>query len=144
MDVIVCYFHEDRVVTQYFDSQFMGHTTADKLVENLKSSLAKLSNRKLLQLSMDGPRVNWKVLSLLCEDRDKQDADLPKLLNIGSCGLHIVHGAFCTGCQATEWKIDGVLKTLCICSMIHLQEKMTSNKLLGQHSSLLNSVQPDE
>ena len=112
MDVIVHYFHEDRVVTQYFDSQFMGHTTADKLVENLKSSLAKLHNRKLLQLSMDGPRVNWKVLSLLCEDRDKQDADLPKLLNIGSCGLHIVHGAFCTGCQATEWKIDGVLRAL--------------------------------
>ena len=25
MDVIVHYFHEDRVVTQYFDSQFMGH-----------------------------------------------------------------------------------------------------------------------
>ena len=25
MDVIVHYFHEDRVITQYFDSQFMGH-----------------------------------------------------------------------------------------------------------------------
>ena len=112
MDVIVHYFHEDRVVTQYFDSQFMGQETADKLVENLKSSLTKLNNRKLLQLLMDGPRLNWKVLSLLCEDREKQDADLPKLLNIGSCGLHIVHEAFCTGCQATEWKIEQVLRAL--------------------------------
>ena len=110
MDVIVHYFHEDRVVTQYFNSQFMGHTTADKLVK--KYLLAKLNNRKLLQLSMDGPRVNWKVLSLLCEDREKQDADLPKLLNIGSCGLPIVHGAFCTGCQATEWKIEQIFRAL--------------------------------
>ena len=112
MDVIVHYFHEDRVVTQYFDSQFLGHTTADKLLESLKSSLSKLKNRKLLQVSMDGPRVNWKLLKLLCEDREKEDADLPKILNIGSCGLHVVHGAFCTGCQATEWKIEGLLRAL--------------------------------
>ena len=112
MDVIVHYFHEDRVVTQYFDSQFLGHTTADKLLESLKSSLSKLKNRKLLQVSMDGPRVNWKLLKLLCEDREKEDADLPKILNISSCGLHVVHGAFCTGCQATEWKIEGLLRAL--------------------------------
>ena len=60
-------------VTQYFDLQFMGCTIVDKLVENLKSSFAKLNSRKLLQISMDGPRVNSKVLSLLCEDREKQD-----------------------------------------------------------------------
>ena len=49
---------------------------------------------------------------MLCEDREKQDADLPKLLNISSCGLHIVCGAFCTGCKATEWKIEQVLRAL--------------------------------
>ena len=112
MDVNVRYFYEDRVVTQYLNSQFMGHTTADELLENLKSSLAQVNNTKLLQISMDGPRVNWKLLSLLCEDREKQDADLPKLLNIGSCGLHVIHGAFCTGCKATEWKVEGVLRSL--------------------------------
>ena len=51
---------------------------------------------------MDGPRLNWKLLSLLNEDRQKEDADLPQLLNVGSCGLHVVHGAFSTGCQSTE------------------------------------------
>ena len=54
----------------------------------------------------------WKLLSLLCEDRGKEDANLPKLLNVGSCGLHVVHAALCIGCQATDWKKEGLLKVL--------------------------------
>ena len=53
MDIIVHYFHEDKCLSQYLDSQFMGHTTVKDLVENLKSTLSKLNNRKLLQISMD-------------------------------------------------------------------------------------------
>ena len=112
MDIIVHYFYEDKVVSQYFDSQFMGHTVATDLLQHLKCSLSKFSYSKLLQISMDGPRVNWKLYSLLCEDREKDDADMPNLLNIGSCGLHVVHGAFYSGCRATDWNIDGILRTL--------------------------------
>ena len=112
MDINVHYCHEDRVVTQYLDSQFLGHTTAVDLLNSLKTSLSKLNNKKILQISMDGPRVNWKLFSMLCEERWKDDADLPKLLNVGSCGLHVVHAAFCAGCQATHLKIDGLLRAL--------------------------------
>ena len=91
----------------------MGHITASDLLKSLKCSLSKLNNRKLLQVSMDGPRVNWKLLSLLCEDREKEDADLAKLLNVGSCGLHVVHATFCTGFQATDWKVEGLLTVSC-------------------------------
>ena len=56
--------------------------------------------------------MNWKLLSLLNEDRQKEDADLQQLLNVGNCGLHVVHGAFCTDCQSTDWEIDGILKAL--------------------------------
>ena len=63
MDITVHYFYEERVVTQYFDSQFLGHTTAGDLLNSLKTSLSKLNNRKILQISMDGPRVNWKIFS---------------------------------------------------------------------------------
>ena len=69
MDIIVHYFNEDYCLSQYFDSQFMGHSTAKDLLEDLKSTLSKLNNRKLLQISQDGPRVNWKLLSLLNEDK---------------------------------------------------------------------------
>ena len=75
-DIIVNYFHEDRVVIQYLDSQFIGHTTASDLLKSLKCSFSKLNNRKLLQISMYGPRINWKLLSLLCEDTEKENADL--------------------------------------------------------------------
>ena len=54
MDIIVHYFHVDKCLSQYFDSQFMGHTTAKDFLENLKSTLSKLKNKKLLQISMDG------------------------------------------------------------------------------------------
>ena len=67
MDMIMQYFHEDKCLSQYFDSQFMEHTTAKDILENLKSTLSKLNNRKLLQISMDGSRVNWKLPSLLNE-----------------------------------------------------------------------------
>ena len=89
----------------------MGHTTASDLLKSLKCKLSKLNNRKLLQTSMDGLRVNWKLLPLLCEDREKKDADLPKLLNVSSCGLHVAHAAFCKGCQATDWK-TGLLRVI--------------------------------
>ena len=112
MDITAHYFHEDRVVTQFFDSQFLGHTTADDLLNSLKTSLSKLNNRKILQISMDGSRVNWKLFSMLCEERQKDDADLPKLLNVGSCGLPVAHAAFCAGCQAIHWKIGGLLRAL--------------------------------
>ena len=56
MDIIMCYFHDDKCLSQYFDSQFMGHTTAKDLLENLKSTVSKLNNRKLLQITIDGPR----------------------------------------------------------------------------------------
>ena len=31
------------------------------------------------------------------------------MINIGSCGLHIVHNAFKSGMEATEWKLDHLL-----------------------------------
>ena len=37
---------------------------------------------------------------------------MPTLLNLGSCSLHIVHGAFKTGAQATGWNIDAILRSM--------------------------------
>ena len=37
MDITVHYSHEDRVVTQYFNSQFVGHTAAADLLNSRKT-----------------------------------------------------------------------------------------------------------
>ena len=55
---------------------------------------------------MDGPNTNLKFLQ-----------ELSSLIDIGSCSLHIIHGAFKTGSEATNWKLDKVLKG--VYKMIH-------------------------
>ena len=49
---------------------------------------------------MDGPNVNWKMLDLMVENRNSNET-YPKLLDVGSCGLHVVNGAFRTGMKQT-------------------------------------------
>ena len=62
----------------------------------------------MLQVSVDGPSTNWAFLDLLTSDREAEE--LPKLVNIGSCELHIVHGAFKTGFESVDWAVKNTLK----------------------------------
>ncbi|KAJ4919549.1 hypothetical protein JOQ06_022104 [Pogonophryne albipinna] len=104
MDIILRYWseREGKVAVRYFTSEFLGHTQAEKLLESINRSLSPLDPKKLLQISMDGPTVNWKFLRIFQEDKSKEDPDAPKLINLGSCGLHVVHGSFQTGERETE------------------------------------------
>ena len=64
----------------------------------------------MLQISMDGPNVNWKFYE--CVQRRLQNDVNKALLNTGSCGLHILHGAFKHGVEASGWNVDDFLKSL--------------------------------
>ena len=57
---------------------------------------------------MDRPSFNWCFLDLLQKRRTERE--LPALADIGSCNLHIVHRAFKTGAEATDWEIKKTLK----------------------------------
>jgi hypothetical protein len=61
---------------------------------------------------MDGPNVNHKFYREYVSDRETNLPNAPELLNLGSCGLHIIHGAFKTGASATGWKLDNLLRSL--------------------------------
>ena len=66
----------------------------------------------MIQISMDGPNVNWKFFKLISE---KISLDYgTKLINIGSCGLHVVHNCFKTGSTATDWnpQVSSLLSAL--------------------------------
>lgn len=54
---------------------------------------------------MDGPNVNWKFLRLF-----KEQEKISQLIEIGSCGLHIIHGALQTGHKEAGWKINAFLR----------------------------------
>ena len=59
---------------------------------------------------MDGPSTNWNVLEMiddhLFENRHQ------KTINIASCSLHIIHGAFQTGVTKTGWDLNKVHRAL--------------------------------
>ena len=70
MDVIICFWdnEKNKVCSRYFDSNFLGHTSAQDLLKSLQSLLTTLNPMGLIQLSTDGPHTNWKLLDELFED----------------------------------------------------------------------------
>ena len=89
MDVHIRLWMDDKVVTRFYTSEFLGHATAQDLVNALTSATSSLDTSKLLQISMDGPNVNQAALRLVKEARVHDT----KLIDIGSCSLHVIDGA---------------------------------------------------
>ena len=112
MDLLVRYWSEDagKVCTRYMDSRFLKRPNAQNLVDALLNAIKPLTPQRLVQLSMDGPNTNWNVFELLTQNRAENE--YPPPLNMGCCGLHVVHGALGTGLEATPWNIGKILKAM--------------------------------
>ena len=74
------------------------------LFREIKESLTELDESRLIQLSMDGPSVNWNVLEKLGDYLTNKD--LPETIHIGSCNQHIFQGSFQTAIQSSGWNIE--------------------------------------
>lgn len=113
MDVLVRFWPdgEECVKTRYLTSCFLGRTRAEELVSAFKSATDVLSQTRILQISMDGPNVNMKFLrdikQELCDSNDGR-----RILEVGSCGLHVVNGAFKTGHASTGWQLVEFLRAM--------------------------------
>ncbi|KAH8034074.1 hypothetical protein HPB51_019429 [Rhipicephalus microplus] len=59
---------------------------------------------------MDGPNVNMKFLRSLKEELKELD-ESHNILDIGSCGLHVMNGAYKAGHAATGWDVIGFLRS---------------------------------
>ena len=112
MDLIVRFWdnNKKRVQVCHFDSGFLGHTGAKQLLEKFHELTEKLIPTRLIKISMDGPNVNWKFMELLVESR--VEAEIPSLINIGSCGIDVMYAAFKTGAKASGWGVSKILKAL--------------------------------
>ena len=68
IDIVVNFW--DNVVnnecTRYLNSTFIGHVRYQDLFEHFISALDSLDLKKMLQVSMDGPNLNWVFFSELC------------------------------------------------------------------------------
>jgi len=91
MDLVIRYFDDrtNRVIANYLTSVFLGSATAVDLLSKFKEGIAGLPQNKLMQISMDGPSVNWSFLDKYEQDLTNEGID-EKILNIGSCGLHVI------------------------------------------------------
>jgi len=99
MDLLLRYFDklDNKVKTRYYDSQFLGHGTHKDLKTHFDNVLKDLNENKIFQISMDGPNVNLKFLETVQSERAQNEQH--QLIDIGSCGLHTIHGAFKTGAE---------------------------------------------
>ena len=64
----------------------------------------------MLQISSDGPNENLEFLELYAEKRDLDE--LPCLVDLGTCGLHTVHGSLKNGINYLGWNTVKLLKAL--------------------------------
>ena len=107
LDVQICFWRKEtiQVQTSYFDSRFLiPFDLLFRFLSELLSSTSSLPEKNMLVLSMDGQNTNWSVFEKLNAHREKNE--LPQILEIGSCGLRVIHGAFQTGVKATGWELD--------------------------------------
>ena len=61
--------------------------------------VSEIDKAKILQVSLDGRNVNLLFLKNLNEQR--QEEELDPLIDIGTCGLHIIHGSLKAGAKAS-------------------------------------------
>ncbi|XP_072564133.1 uncharacterized protein [Paramormyrops kingsleyae] len=110
LDMHVRLWDGSEVKTKYIGSEFMGHSSAQDIVEKISNLLSETGIKNLVQISMDGPNVNWKVFETL--QKQVQNDVRKSLINIGSCGLHILHNAFRHGCKSAGWEVEHGLSSL--------------------------------
>jgi hypothetical protein len=112
MDIIVRFWNHEsnEVFTRYLDSQFLGGANSKQLLKSFNEGVSQLNIQKMIQISSDGPNVNLKFLRLVKEDWELNE--YPALLDIGTCGLHTVHGSLKTSVNNSEWKLGEKLKAM--------------------------------
>ena len=110
MDICLRFWNkENNRVEDSWDSKFLGHTTHQHLLDSIHDSLKVFDMAKMVQLLMDGPNVNLKLLKKLKEQRNEFGS--PGLINFVSCNLHIIHSAFKSGTEASRWNLKKLLKS---------------------------------
>ena len=112
MDVQIRYWNETAklVDTQFFDFQFLRQPNVKYVFDCLITSLTDLPSERLLQLSMDSSNTNWSVLTMLHNDHCEKDYS--RIIDIDSCSLHVLHGVFKSGVEATDWFLNKILKAM--------------------------------
>ena len=88
----------------------MGTATTAEALDSFKKVYCDLDVHKMIQISMDGPNVNWKIVEIANKHCKEQDPGAPSLLEMGNCEVHVLHGTYKTAQSVTSSKVDKFLK----------------------------------
>lgn len=88
-------------------SLFIRHARASEVLDIIKKQQRVFILAKTWQVGMDGPNINLSFHKMLVDQRNEDD--LPNLLDLGTCALHTIHRAFQTGATGTHWNLDKYL-----------------------------------
>ena len=88
----------------------MSSPNAVNLCNEIIDAIKNLDQAKMSMLGTDGPNVDWLIFDKLNGEREKHNHSL--LYNIGSCGLHSIHGTFETGMIFCGWEINKIMKSV--------------------------------
>ena len=93
MDVVIRFWDSsmNKVCSRYLPSLFMGHSTAENIMNNFLEASSEMKLCNLIQVSMDGPNVNWSFVEQLSSDL--HDEYGTTMLFLGSCGVHVINGS---------------------------------------------------
>ena len=82
---------------------FLGHAAHQDLLHYFNSLTKDLDPTHLYQISMHGPNVNMTFYEEFSQHR--KERSFHSLINIGSFGLHIVHGSFSLVETKSGWSL---------------------------------------
>ena len=99
-----------REQTRYLTSWFMGGAKAEQILKKFEDGILHLKPEEFLQTSSDGPNVNLKFLQQFNEKREFNQ--LPPLIDIGTCGLHTVHGSMKADVKKSGWTLGKIMKAM--------------------------------
>ncbi|XP_067143597.1 uncharacterized protein [Centruroides vittatus] len=100
-------------MTRYLNSVFLDHSTAGDLISAFLDGLSDihLDLAKILRICMDGPNVNISFLNKLEDHTETQNVG-KSFVRMGTCGLHVVHGAVKAGFKVVDWNLLPLLRNL--------------------------------
>ena len=87
----------------YLISKFCEHSSSSDILWAFLDGIKELNLSAVAEILMEVSTINlkffksFKMYHLQCE--------LPKLINVGRSGLHLVHGVFKSGTEATSWEL---------------------------------------
>ena len=97
-----------QVKLRYFGSSFMGHGTYTDILQHFDEITKDLNLHTYIRSPWISMNVNLKFYQEFVQKR--KDENYHSLIDIGSCGLHVIHGSLGTGVDDSQWALKKLMK----------------------------------